>query len=171
MEKTGTGRTAWLLILLAAVVISVAVRSYVIEPYTVIGQSMQPTLVDGERLLVAKFVYRSGLPRRGDIIVFSSPHRDGSDYVKRIIGLPGDTVELRLGRVYINGAPLEEPYLGQYPSSDFGPARIGAGGVFVLGDNRGNSEDSRYFGEVPLTEIKGKVVACIWPLRRAGKPR
>lgn len=170
MEDSKKSRPGWLVTLLLVIALSVAVRVYVIEPYTVSGRSMQPALADGDRLLVAKLAYHAQLPRRGDIIVFRSPHDAASDYVKRVIGLPGDQVELRLGRVYINGAPLAEPYLGQYPPADFGPASVPADGVFVLGDNRGHSEDSRYFGDVPLASIKGRVVACFWPLQRVGKP-
>ncbi|MGE5561300.1 MAG: signal peptidase I [Chloroflexota bacterium] len=171
MRYGGAGRLARVGVVLLVLAACVAARLFVVEPYTVDGRSMRPTLDHGQRLLVSRLAYRDKLPQRGDIIVFRNPHGQGDDYVKRVIGLPGDLVELRLGRVYINGAPLAEPYLGEHPSQDFGPTRVRDDAVFVLGDNRGQSEDSRYFGDVALSAIRGKVVARVWPLTRAGMPR
>lgn len=161
----------WLAILLLALLAGVALRVFVVSPYTVDGSSMLPSLANGERLLIAKAGARGAAPERGAIIVFRSVRDASADYVKRVIALPGETVELRQGTVYINGAPLVEPYLGQVPAADYPPHTVAAGTVFVLGDNRGHSDDSRYFGDVPLANVRGPVIVRLWPISRVGRPR
>lgn len=127
--------------------------------------SMEPNLHNGQRLLVSKLTYKFGEPQRGDIIVFKPPHIDNpdKDYIKRIIGLPGETVEITNGVVYINGAPLEEPYIKDPAKSSFAKRTIPEGEYFVLGDNRNNSNDSRSGWTVPLEDIVGKAWLSIWP--------
>jgi signal peptidase I len=161
----------WLIVLSLALLLSLTLRIFVVSPYTVDGSSMLPSLVNGERLLVAKNSYRQALPARGAIVVFRCPRNPNEDYVKRVIALPGETVELRNGTVYINGNVLVEPYLGQVPASDFPPHQVESGMIFVLGDNRGHSDDSRYFGDVPLANIRGPVILRLWPIGRLGRPR
>ena len=157
---------------LIAVVLAFVIRGFVVETFVVVGPSMEPTLHDAERLFVNKIVYRLHDPRRQDIVVFGYPRDPNRDFIKRVIGLPGDTVEMRDGRVYINGDFLEESYIA-FPDhhSTTGPIEVPEGHVFVLGDNRRNSEDSRYFGPVPLANIRGKAFLLYWPLSRFGLAR
>ncbi|MEW6723737.1 MAG: signal peptidase I [Bacillota bacterium] len=159
-------RWAWELFqtIALALVLAVVIRAYVVITYRVDGPSMENTLHSGERLFVNRMVYRFRPPERGEIIVFSYPLDPSRDFIKRIVGLPGDRVEMRQGVVYINGEPLEEPYLSRRPPSNFPPVVVPENSVFVLGDNRGNSEDSRYFGAVPYELIKGPIFLRYWPL-------
>jgi len=157
---------------LIAVVLAFLIRGFVVETFVVIGPSMEPTLHDAERLFVNKLIYRFQLPDRKDIIVFGYPRDPQRDFIKRVIGLPGETVEMRDGRVYIDGTFLDESYVA-FPDhhSTTGPITVPEGHIFVLGDNRRNSEDSRYFGSVPIANIRGKAFLLYWPLRRFGLAR
>jgi len=157
--------------ILIAVVLAFVVRGFVVETFVVLGPSMEPTLNDLERLFVNKLVYRLHEPRRGDIIVFAYPKDTERDFIKRVIGLPGEVVEIRDGRVYINGEFRAEPYIA-YPDNhgNYGQVTVPTGHIFVLGDNRRNSEDSRYFGFVPLRNIRGKAFLIYWPVKRFGLP-
>jgi len=152
----------WLQTIALALILSLVLRATVIDSFRVQGQSMEPTLHDGDRVLISRLSYRLGEPQRGDIVVFRHP-TNGARYIKRIIGLPGDVLEIRLGQVLVNQQPLEEPYLARRTPGSFGPVRVPAGTVFVLGDNRANSEDSRVFGFLPLRYIIGKAFLLYWP--------
>lgn len=156
---------------LIAVVLALVVRGFVVETFVVLGPSMEPTLHDLERLFVNKLVYRLREPSRGDIVVFAYPRDLHRDFIKRVIGLPGDTVEIRDGRVFINGEFIQEPYV-VYPDhhTNHGLVTVPSDSVFVLGDNRRNSEDSRYFGFVPLANIRGRAFLIYWPINRFGLP-
>ena len=133
------------------------------------GVSMQPTLSDGDNLIVDKLSYRFHDPDRFDIIVF--PQEDGRYFIKRIIGLPGETVQILDGSVYINGEKLEEHY-GNEVMEEAGiaaePVTLGVDEYFVLGDNRNNSKDSRELGQVPLEEVLGGAVFRFWPMDKFG---
>lgn len=170
---TGAGRAAREIAetVIIAIILALLVRGFVVETYVVIGPSMEPTLYDAERLFVNKVVYRLHDPHRGDIIVFAYPRDPGRDFIKRVIGLPGETVELRDGRVFVDGKFIPERAV-VFPDhqSTYGPVTVPEGHLFVLGDNRRNSEDSRYFGFVPFGNIRGKALLLYWPLRRFGLP-
>lgn len=146
-----------------ALVIALLIRHFVVEVFVVDGRSMEPTLVTGERLLVNKFVYRLRAPVQGEVIVFRYPRNPDRDFIKRVIGVTGDTVEVRDSTVYVNGEPLTEPYVRYQDPSNRPPVTVGADAVWVLGDNRNNSEDSRFFGQVPLDHIKGRAFLRFWP--------
>jgi len=153
---------------IAALVIAVLVRGFIIEPYVVNGPSMEPTLWTGERLFISKLAYRFGKPQRGDIVMFRYPLNPEKDYVKRVIAIPGDTIEMRMGRVYINGQQVSEPFV-QFPGLyNMSAQVVPPDTVFVMGDNRANSEDSREFGPVKLSLVRGKAVFRVWPLKAAG---
>lgn len=158
--------------ILLAVVLAFVVRGFVVETFVVLGPSMEPTLHDLERLFVNKVGYRLQAPSRGDIIVFAYPKDMDRDFIKRIIGLPGDTLEIKDGRVYVNDSFLNEIYVS-YPDNhaNYGKVTVPPAHVFVLGDNRRNSEDSRYFGFVPITNIRGKAFLIYWPVSRFGLPQ
>ena len=131
--------------------------------------SMEPNLHEGQRLLVSKIAYNFGEPERGDIIVFPPPHLNSDkDYIKRIIGLPGETLQIVAGVVYVNDVPLEEPYITNPGNSSMAKTTVPAGEYFVLGDNRTNSTDSRTGWTVPLDSIVGKAWLSIWPMEDWG---
>lgn len=144
--------------LIVAAAFQVAVASF-----KVYGSSMLPNIHPGEYILVSKIAYFFHPPERGEIIVFHSPHNPNSDLIKRIVALPGDTVEVKNRKVFINGNPLVEPYTTQPPKYDFPRQEIGADRYFVLGDNRNNSSDSHKGWTVPRQNIIGKAWITYWP--------
>lgn len=125
--------------------------------------SMQPNLREGEYVIVDKVSYAFRQPERGEIIVLKNSDPGQPDLIKRIIGLPGETIEVRGGQVYINGQPLVEPYIAQPMASDFPAAQLQADQYFVMGDNRNNSQDSRAFGARPVDDIVGRAWIIYWP--------
>ena len=127
------------------------------------GFSMVPTLQDGEYVLVNRLAYRNHLPERSDIIVFSSPQTTDLDLIKRVIGLPGDTVEISGGAVRVNGQVLEEPYIAAAPVYN-GEWEVPDGKLFVLGDNRNDSSDSHAWGLLPLENVIGRAILIYWPI-------
>ncbi|MCS7039304.1 MAG: signal peptidase I, partial [Caldilineales bacterium] len=127
------------------------------------GYSMEPTLHGHQRLVIEKLSYRLHLPRRGDIVVIRVPGYGREMLIKRVIGLPGETIEVRGGQVLINGVPLAEPYLRTVTRGDYPPTRIPDDAIFVMGDNRNNSNDSRAFGPIPLDAVVGKAWLRYWP--------
>ena len=137
-----------------------------VESFVVQGTSMEPTLVNSERLLVNKMLYRFTPPGHGDIVVFRYPRAPDRDYVKRVIALPGETIEIKMGRVYVDGALITEPYVVRMGGASFPAMTVPENHVFVLGDNRANSDDSRSFGPVPYDLIKGRAFIVFWPLGR-----
>lgn len=151
-----------------AVLLALLVRHFVVETYKVNGESMQPTLQNGERLLVSKFAYRFGPPRPGEIIVFHPPLPVTEDYVKRVIAIGGQTISMQDGDVYINGHRQSESYLPPSWRDDYTmpPVVVPQGDVWVMGDHRAASDDSRFFPShfVPISSIHGEAVLVWWPL-------
>jgi len=146
-----------------AFIIAKLLMAFVVQTTIVDGPSMEPTLQNRERLVLEKLSYRFHPPRRGDIIVFAYPLNEKKDYVKRVVGLPGEKVAMVDGVVYINGQPWRETH-PLYPDHyNMAPVLVPPGKVFVLGDNRGDSEDSRIFGFVDFREIRGHVMFILWP--------
>ncbi|MGA0241837.1 MAG: signal peptidase I [Candidatus Marinamargulisbacteria bacterium] len=163
----------WLEMLLGALVIALVLRQFVIQSSLVFSGSMIPTLQSAtqtqfaDRLIVNKLVYHFNAPSRGDIMLFHSPYNDGKQYVKRVIGLPGDSVEIRRGMVYINQKLLVIP--GVTIRRDYAtmpPIIVPAKHYFMLGDNRPNSADSRVWGFVPESQIIGEALFIYWPFSR-----
>lgn len=146
------------------------VRPFVLEAFYIPSESMLPTLEVGDRVFVNKLVYSVSEPERGDIVVFESVGGGDETLIKRVVGLPGDTIAVRSGTLYVNGEPQQEPYLSRQPldESFYGPILVPPGDVFVMGDNRANSADSRVFGSVPKENIKGEAFLRFWPPERAG---
>lgn len=159
----------WIETIAIAVVLALVIRTFLIQPFYIPSGSMEPTLQVGDKIIVNKLTNRFKEPERGQIVVFKYPYDTSQDFVKRIIGLPGETIEIRDSQVYINGQPLEEDYLPEglvYP--DFAPVTIPEDSYFVLGDNRDNSQDSRMWGPLPRNLMIGNVLAIYWPLDRIG---
>jgi signal peptidase I len=149
------------------IVIAWPVRAFVAEPFAIPSESMAPTLRPGDHVLVDKLSYRLGDPTRGDLVVFRAPG-DGAIAVKRIVGLAGDRVGIADGVLAVNGHLQRESFV-DYPHMDsvyFGPVVVPAGDVFVLGDNRADSRDSRDYGAVPRRSLIGRVLTTLWPLIR-----
>ena len=146
--------------------LAVAVTLFGVQGYCVSGDCMKPHLFTGERVLANKLAYHLGSPQRGQIIIFEYPKDPKQIYIKRVIGLPGETVAMQGGDVLINGQPLPEPYKIYAAHGDMAPQRVGRGTYFMMGDNRDVSDDSRYWGDLPRTDIIGKAVACYWPPNR-----
>lgn len=144
------------------------VRPFVAETFYIPSSSMEPTLVPGDSVLDLKFAYLFSEPERGDLAAVQDPVHEHQTLIKRVAGLPGDTVEIRDGVLYINGQQKKESYVDYNltDSSFFGPVEVPSGHVFVLGDNRSNSRDSRDFGAVAQKDLRGQVVLRIWPLTR-----
>jgi signal peptidase I len=160
-----------LLALLAGAALLAAVRWFVAEPFLVPSTSMSPTLRPGERVLVNKLAYRVGAPQTGDLVVFrrSGP---GAIMLKRVVAVGGETVSVEDGVLHVDGIARREPFadLRLVDSVYFGPVTVPGGTVFVLGDNRGDSQDSADFGAIPSSEILGRVELRIWPPSSVGRP-
>ncbi|MCL2817180.1 MAG: signal peptidase I [Clostridiales bacterium] len=161
-------------IILSALVMAFLLQAFVFDTRFVPTASMHPTVAEGDRLINNKLTYRFSGPKRGDIVVFAPPAEleKSDDLLKRIIGLPGETVEIKDGKVYINDEPLDEPYITEAyaPKYTFGPATVPEGHYFVLGDNRNNSKDSHEWEDpfLPRENIKGKVWLRFEPFERFG---
>jgi len=164
---------SWIRDLFFSVLIAVILIVFIYQPVKVEGTSMMPALTDQERIFINKFNYHFGIGsvERGDMVVFYYPHDNTKSYIKRVVGLPGDTVEIDQGQVLVNGKALAEPYVPeQYRDRTSYPSRvIPAGNYFVLGDHRSSSNDSRNWGFVERGNIYGKAVFVYWPLDKIGR--
>jgi len=144
------------------------VTTFVVQTFRVVGSSMEPALHDSQYLIVNKLAYRLYEPRRGDIVVFEFPQNVEREFIKRVIGLPGEKVEMKAGQVYVNDQPLKEAYIPHLGNSSWGPKVLGQNELFVLGDNRLNSHDSRSWGSLPRRNLTGKAWFCYWPPQHWG---
>ncbi|GLX70783.1 signal peptidase I [Paenibacillus glycanilyticus] len=160
----------WLCSIAAAIAIALLFQNYVYAQAEVHNISMQKTLVEGERLIEDKWSYRFRMPERGDIVVIHGPESP-LRLVKRVIGLPGDILDVKDGSIYLNGQPVSEPYAvgSTLPGVTRFPYTVGSGQLFVLGDNREHSVDSRALGPIAISSIEGKAVYRIWPLNKFGQ--
>ena len=167
-------------IIVAALFIAILIRSFIIQPYIIPSGSMLNTLQEGDRLFVTKFsygihlpfiekeIFSTGQPEIGDIIVFPYPADKSIDYIKRVVGLPGDVVEMRSKQFFRNGKPVGEPYVihsdlgSMYHRDNMPPLTVPEGKVFALGDNRDHSQDSRFWGFVDKNSIHGKALIIYW---------
>ena len=164
---------SWSWVLMAAVVLALLMRTFLVAAFFIPSESMEPELQIGDRLLVSKLSYRIGDPSPGDVVVFRTPDQlrnpQTDELVKRVVAVGGQRVGADNGRLVIDGRPVNEDYLpADGYTSDFGPVLVPAGYVFVMGDNRFSSQDSRYFGPIPESEIIGRAFARFWPPTRLG---
>ncbi len=156
----------WIIIIAIAFGASYALRHWVIQPYRIQMSSMETTVFQDDLVMVDKVSYRLHEPRRGDVIIFWPPGvTTGDPYIKRVIGLPGETVEAKDGKVYVDGKAADEPYLHGYVMPDFSPTLVPQGQLFLMGDNRAVSLDSRSFGTVSMSSIIGRAMFAYWPLK------
>ncbi|MGI0479973.1 signal peptidase I [Geminocystis sp. CENA526] len=156
-----------------AAVLSFGIRTFIAEARYIPSSSMEPTLQINDRLLIEKMTYRFREPKRGDIVVFNATEalqreHFNEAFIKRIIGLPGDEVIVRNGKVQVNGKVLREAYISEAPKYDYGPVIVPQGEYLVLGDNRNNSYDSHYWGFVPRDRFIGRASVRFWPPERMG---
>lgn len=194
-EKVRATKSFWSelpILILIALVVAVLIKTFLVQAFHIPSGSMNNTLLEGDRIMVNKLAYTFGDIRRGDVVVFDSPFADGvseslpravlrnigeaigisqpeHDFIKRVIALPGETVEIRGGVVLIDGQPLDEPYV--HPNSQmrpFGPVTVPGDALFVMGDNRNFSQDSRFFDAIPREDIVGKAFVIVWPPGRWG---
>lgn len=176
LESAGTLRMdlrVWIRDILLSLTIAAVVIVFLCQPVKVEGTSMLPHLVDEQRIFVSKIAYRFDQIERGDVIVFRFPEDPARSYIKRVVGLPGETVEIRGGRVLIDGRPQPEPYVPtRYRDrSSHAPLRVEDGAYYVLGDHRNTSNDSRTWGTVQSSFVSGKAVFAYWPPERFGVVR
>ena len=170
-RKKGGGFVEYVVILLISFALVFGfVRPFVMEAFWIPSGSMIPTLQINDRVLVNKFIYRFTEPERGDIVVFESVDNSEQDLIKRVVGLPGDEISVRSGKLFVNGEPQEESYVNQkLPDvSFFAKTTVPKDHVFVMGDNRANSQDSRVFGPLPEENIEGEAFLRFWPPGRIG---
>ena len=176
MTNKQTKKSAWrenLESIILGIALALVIRTFIIQAYKIPSGSMRPTLMEGDRILVNKFIYRFREPQRGDIIVFRYPENRKREFIKRLIGRSGETVGIRAGRVLINGQPLEALPFGSFSYENHGdlanPAAtvtVPPGMCFVLGDNSASSRDSRFWGFVPKDDVLGKALVVFWPVKR-----
>lgn len=182
------------MLVVVAVSIAVVIKTFLVQPFYIPSDSMVPTILPNDRVMVSKLSYRFGDPQRGDLVVFVSPFNEefdreaflesvvrhiveavgirtasADDLIKRIVGLEGDEILVREGQLFVNGAEVDEPYILE-PGimADFGPVIVPEDSVFVMGDNRAISYDSTRFGAIPTDHILGEAVLRIWPVDRFG---
>jgi signal peptidase I len=175
-QKAWKSQRENLQIVTIALGLAILIRAFVAEPRFIPSDSMLPTLQIGDRVVVEKVLYYLEPPTMGDIVVFTPPDKlqeqgftQDQAFIKRIIGLPGQTIAVKKGLVYINDKPLVEKYIAEPPKYQWGPYRVPENQYFVMGDNRNNSNDSSRWGFLPKKNIIGRAVVRFWPLERIGK--
>jgi signal peptidase I len=157
----------WADILGRAVLLCLLAQTFLVQGYRVFGNCMEPNLKTGERVLGSKMALVQGI-QRGDVVVFQPPHKPNTAFIKRVVAMPGEVVEIRNNQVFINDRLLNEPYLRRLWHDNRPPERVAANKVFVMGDNRDQSNDSRMWGELPLDHIQAKAWLRYWPPERMG---
>jgi signal peptidase I len=182
-QKSSTVRSTveWIVVFVGAIIVALVIKTFLVQAFYIPSASMNPTLLEGDRVLVNKLSYHFHDVNRGDVVVFEKDPTDTSpdatkDLIKRVIGLPGENIYYDNGRTYVNGKALDEPYLPPGTNSLQGtiactaekPCQIPQGMVWVMGDNRTNSQDSRYIGPVSEDKIVGRAFVRVWPLNRLG---
>ena len=184
MSKTKSKIQEYAEAIIIALLIALFIRTFIVQAFKIPSESMKPTFLVGDHILVSKFIYgvkipfiRNTLipisePKRGDIVVFIYPEDRSKDFIKRVIGVGGDTIEIKNKKIYLNGLPMNDSH-GVYtedfiipgsiqPRDNFGPVTVRSGSIFVMGDNRDHSYDSRFWGPVELKDVMGKAFIIYW---------
>jgi len=158
----------WIYTILIAVVLVILIRAFILDSRVVPSTSMVPSIVPGDRLFVEKITHRFFGLERGDVIFFKPPHNSflKDDLIKRLIALPGDTVEVKDGKLYLNGEPQDEPYINEPIEYEMPKLVVPPDSIFVMGDNRNRSLDSHVWGVAEISSVKGKALLTYWPLNR-----
>ena len=166
MSQSKSELLEWIQAIVIAVVLALLIRTFLFEVIQIEGSSMMPTFHEKDRVVVDRLTYRFSAPKRGDVVIFKNPDDMSLNYIKRVIAVPGETVEVKDGKVYVNDEPLSEPYIQEPPLDYFEKVTVPQNTIFVLGDNRNHSRDSRdpSVGFIPTVNILGKAKLKIWPL-------
>jgi signal peptidase I len=174
-RKRSTARSVieWVVVIGGALIVALVIRAFFLAAFYIPSESMVPTLEKGDRVLVNKLSYKLHGVHRGDVVVFQRPPNEPDngidDLIKRVIALPGETIEVKDCKVLIDGRVLDESYVKQWDRTcTFAPQKVGPNQVFVMGDNRDDSQDSRYFGPINQNLIVGRAFVIVWPLTRLG---
>lgn len=178
-KKKGIGRSILSFVLTIAVIVIIAagLRAFIFQAYEIPSGSMEDTIMTGDMVFSEKLTYYGSSPQRGDIVTFKDPEIPSRTLIKRVIATEGETVQLIDGKVYVDGVQLDEPYtdgkeswplVSSYGSPVEYPYTVPAGEIWVMGDNRTNSQDSRYFGSIPVSSVTGKAIFTYWPLDSIG---
>ena len=154
---------SWVMTIVIAVALALFIRTFIFEPVRVDGSSMNYTLLDNEYMIVTKYDYWLGEPERFDVVICHYPGRDRTNFVKRLVGLPGDTVSMLNGTLYVNGESIDEPYITNHANYNMEAVTLGENEYFVLGDNRSSSNDSHIIGPLSRDQIKGHVRLVVFP--------
>jgi signal peptidase I len=167
-----SGSNVPLLVLLAAVFALAAVPTFTLDTFRIASSSMAPALLPGDRVVVNRLAYHDDPIQPGDVVAFTDPEHPGRVAIKRVVAMPGDTIAIYAGALFVNNRRQREDYLGDSATGGgyFGPTTVPDGHVFVLGDNRVNSVDSRFSGPLPTALVLGRVAARLWPPHRVGPP-
>ena len=168
-ERRGSAVWEFIKVVVISVVIVLPIRTYIAQPFIVSGASMEPNFYNGEYLIVDELTYELRPPERGEVVVFRYPLNPSEFFIKRVIGLPGEKVEIKNGKITINGLELAEPYLpANLETAPNVKMELAESQYFVLGDNRPKSSDSRFWGALPKEKLMGRALVRLWPIAKAG---
>ena len=168
MKKIKIGLRDWFKDFLKALVFFLFLQTYVVQGFVIEGTCMEPELHSREKIIVNKLIYALKEPAVGDVVVFSYPLEPEKDFVKRVVGMPGDIIEIKDGYLYRNEEIVEENFVKEYVFGSYGPIKIPEGKLCVMGDNRNNSHDSRSWGLLDRSMVKGRADVRFWPFTNAG---
>jgi signal peptidase I len=168
MSKLIHGIRDWFKDFVKALVFFLFLQTYIVQGFVIEGACMEPELHSHEKIIVNKMVYDVKEPEVGDVVVFTYPLEAGKDFIKRVVGVPGDVIEIREGYLYRNGKMMEEPFVKEYVFGNYGPHKIPRDKFCVMGDNRNNSHDSRAWGLLDRKHIKGRAEVKFWPIDSFG---
>ncbi len=164
MKRLSHGLRDWFKDFLRALVFFLVLQTYVVQGFVIEGACMEPELHSREKIIVNKMIYRLQEPTAGEVVVFSYPLEHEKDFIKRVVGVPGDIIEVKEGYLFRNGKKMNEPFVKEYVFGTYGPQKIPVGKLCVMGDNRNNSHDSRSWGLLDRSMVKGRAEIKFWPL-------
>jgi len=169
MKRLTHGLRDWFKDFLRALVFFLVLQTYVVQGFVIEGACMEPELHSREKIIVNKMIYHLQEPEIGEVVVFSYPLEPGKDFIKRVVGVPGDLIEIRDGYLYRNDKKMQEPFVKEYVFGSFGPVRVPADRLCVMGDNRNNSHDSRSWGLLDRKMVKGRAEFKFWPVNQMAR--
>lgn len=169
MGKIVHGLRDWFKDFVKALVFFLFLQTYVVQGFVIEGACMEPALHSHEKIIVNKLIYKIQEPKVGDVVVFSYPLEPEKDFIKRVVGIPGDIIEIRDGYLYRNHKRMQENFVKEYVFGSYGPTKVPQGSLCVMGDNRNNSHDSRSWGLLKRSMIKGRAEVKFWPIDNLGK--
>jgi len=169
MQKMKNGLRDWVKDFARALVFFLVLQTYVVQGFVIEGACMEPELHSREKIIVNKMIYQIQDPEVGEVVVFSYPLEPEKDFIKRVVGIPGDVIEIKDGYLYRNGKMMKEPFVKEYVFGSYGPQKVPPGNICVMGDNRNNSHDSRSWGLLDRKMVKGRAEVKFWPPSAVGR--